>query len=426
MLNNIIHKIHYTTFLLLACFPLLNAKVVPILIILWLVVNISLGIYVRLKKGFDSVKPLLIQSSLFIVILIWTLFIDKSKEAHFYLERSLSLIAFPVGFYFNPIIFTKKQFNYIKLTFVGATILITLLSSFIGIYGLIAKVGEANWYPEVTDLFKADNFHYHYRTAFEKVSNLHPTYASIYLGVSFIFILDLLINYFSQLSLKLKIFKIISLFIILILTSALASRTPFVAIILVSILYLFVKFKKKIYVLYAVLVSFLIALTMFFTIPSFSARFSQISFSNTALPTQGVGDSFNLRAGIFYCTTELIKDNWMVGVGPGKVQNKLNSCYMSISPETYKDRSFNTHNQYLDYWAGMGIVGLLSFLLILYSNFKTSLVKKHYLSLFLCLFFCLCFLTENIMIRLQGIVVVTYFINLFYFFNKRVNIKEKK
>ena len=179
---------------------------------------------------------------------------------------------------------------------------------------------------------------------------------------------------------------------------------------------LFIKLKRKIYALYAVLAAIMLATILFFTVPSFSARFSQISINNTSLPADGgTSDSFNVRTGILHCTTELIKKNWLIGVGPGQTQKLLDDCYMSIAPETYKDEHFNTHNQFLSYWAGMGILGLLTLVYLLFSISYIGLINKNILPLIFCLFISLCFMTENIMVRQQGIVVVAFFLSLFYF-----------
>jgi O-antigen ligase len=368
----------------------------------------------------------LVQASLFFVILIWTLIIDRSKEAHFYLERSLSLLIFPVGFYFNPITFNHKQLNIIKISFAGSSIFIVLISSLIAILNLIQLVGNSDWYPSTNELFNAPNFHYHFRTAFENISDFHPTYASMYLGLSFIFILNLLVNHYSETTSKLKIIGATSLFLILLLMAALASRTPFAATILIAIFLLFVKLKKKIYAFYAIGIATLLSVVLFLTVPSFSARFSQISINNTNLPAEnGSSDSFNLRTGILHCSLDLIKEHWLIGVGPGKVQSFLDNCYLEIAPEIYKDKSFNTHNQFLSYWAGMGILGILTLIFILFSTAFIGLNNKNLLPLFVCLFLSLCFMTENILVRQQGVVVIAFFLNLFYFIEYRTKQPSK-
>ena len=416
-----IHKIYFGITLLMVSFPVWSAKLIPILIFLWVASSIFMGFYHQKTSPFGSVKPLLIQSSLFVTIAIWAFLIDRSNDAHFYVERSLSLLIFPVGFYFNPIKFNKKQLQAIQVVFSIASFLIVGTCSFIALNELINEyVGIGKSTQSIKELVNRPDFHYLYRHTFEKYSGLHPTYASIYLGMSSLFSLNLLLKNYTTLPKKGIITGAIFIVIMYVLMAFLASRTPFAATIFVSLVLVFLTIKKKIYIAYILLITCAASITLYLTVPSFSERFSQISINNTAIPKDNESsDSFNLRSGIMYCSITLIKNNWLMGVGPGKVQEYLDNCYNDISPEVYQGREFNTHNQFLGYWAGMGIVGLITFLLILMATAIKGFQRKNYFSLLFILFLSICFLTENIMVRQQGIVAVALFINLFYFYDYR-------
>lgn len=423
MSQSLLNKIYFGITLLMASFPIWSAKIIPIIIILWSFSSVFMGIYQlktnKIKLG--SIKPLLIQSSLFIVILIWSLVIDGSNEAHFYLERSLSLLIFPIGFYFNPIKFTTKQLSFIKLIFISSTLILIGSSSLFAFNDLTTRfVGPNLPCSSISELLSRPEFHYEFRTAFENFSGLHPTYASMYLGISFLFILDIIISRYKDSFSKTIIYYGISLILILFLMASIASRTPFIATIIASITLLFFILKRKIYILYTFLFLLLTSVVLYLTVPSFSARFSQISINNTEVPSSNKEeDSFNMRTGILHCSIEVIKSNWLMGVGPGNVQTELNNCYNTIAPEVYKGKEFNSHNQFLGYWAAMGIMGISSFLLILLSSVIVSYKNKNFIPVTLSLFFSICFLTENIMVRQQGIVAISFFINLFYFLDVR-------
>lgn len=426
MSNTIPNKIYFAIVLLLASFPLWNSKLISVLIILWLSSNLVYGIsqYRKIKLG--SIKPLLIQSSLFIIIFIYTLFIDKSKEAHFFLERSLSLIIFPIGFYFNPIQFSIKQLNTIKITFSVSALLIALICSILAITDLLKNYGAILPHNTISELMNHPEFQFYFRWAFERFSELHPTYASLYLGLAVIFILDFLILNLSICSKKIIVVGFLTIGLILVLMAFLASRAPFAATIMVSILLVFMRLKKKIYILYALASAFILSIILFISVPSFSARLSQISISNSSVPTEsGVGDSFNMRTGILHCSLELIQQNWLTGVGPGKSQEKLDNCYMEIAPKIYEGFHFNTHNQFLGYWLELGILGMLALFFILFTISLQGIKKQNLMSLFICVFFVICFMTENIMVRQQGIVAVAFFLNLFYFTDYRAKLNNE-
>lgn len=419
------NNIYFYVTLLLVAFPLLGQKIVPLLIALWFLTILILRIKKLQLHSLPKISNLLIQSSLFIVILIWTLIFDTTKEGYFLLERSLSLIIFPVGFYLNPIQLSNKQLNIVKLTFVFSSALIVLICSILSFNKLLIFVGEGQPFNSIFEFIKRTEFEYHFRTNFEHFSGLHPTYASMYLGVSILFLLEMFFNSNTFTTLTRKFLLISIIILLLILMAALASRTPLLAILLVSVLFVFVKIKKKIYAFYVFLSILFLSTVLISTIPTLSKRFSEISFNNTSIPTKkGQDDSFNLRAGILHCTINLIKENWLIGVGPGKVQNKLDECYNNIAPETYRDREFNTHNQFLGYWAGMGIIGIATLIFILIATAKKGISENQTVLTFICLFFAICFLTENVLIRQQGVVFVTLFLNLLYFNKNNLQIHQ--
>lgn len=410
------HNIYFYVTLLFVAFPLLGQKIVPLLIALWFITILILRVKNHQSNPLPNINNLFIQSSLFIVILIWTLIIDNTKEGYFLLERSLSLIIFPIGFYLNPIQLTNKQLNIVKLTFICSSTIIVLVSSILAFNKLLVFVGENQPFKNLFDFINRTEFEYHFRTNFEDFSGLHPTYASMYLGLSILFLIEMFFNSDTFITLKKKLIIILSSILLLTLMAALASRTPLLGILMVSALYVFVKIKKKIYAFYVLLSLLVLSIALISTVPTLSKRFSEISLNNTSVPIKkGDDDSFNLRAGILHCTINLIKENWLIGVGPGKVQNKLDECYNTIAPETYRDREFNTHNQFLGYWAGMGIIGIVTLIFVLFATAIKGFSTKNIALPFVCLFFTICFLTENVLIRQQGVVFVAFFLNFFYF-----------
>jgi O-antigen ligase len=162
-----------------------------------------------------------------------------------------------------------------------------------------------------------------------------------------------------------------------------------------------------------------LAFISFRTIPSFSSRFKEVSVSNTNLPDMKNEDSFNLRTGILKCSLELIQENWFWGVGPGQVKSRLNACYDSIAPDVYKDKNFNTHNQFMGYWVGFGVLGPL-LLLSLVAVVTIGLWKKSdWLGVCTCLLFLFAMQTENLLNRQHGIVTFCYFVGLHIFANSK-------
>ncbi|MBL0339782.1 MAG: O-antigen ligase family protein [Bacteroidetes bacterium] len=280
---------------------------------------------------------------------------------------------------------------------------------------LLNNLGPDKFWKTPGDMVSDPSFAFLIRTAFEKTVKLHPTYASIFLGITILLLLDQLLRKFQSLNWNQKFLFYSSISIALLLQGILASRTPFMATMLGAFLLFFFHLKKKIYGLYVIAGMALITLTLAVFVPSFSSRFKEISITNTQLPTGSHENSFNIRTGIYKCSMELISDHWFWGVGPGNVQAMLNTCYNEISKVVYENKNYNTHNQFLDYWAGLGFLGPLSLILILLYNSYKNVKIKNYIVPALSVLFLIGLFTENLLTRQNGIVPFAYFISCYFF-----------
>lgn len=137
----------------------------------------------------------------------------------------------------------------------------------------------------------------------------------------------------------------------------------------VALLVTTVLWNKKIFaaVVGSMVVVFLVGITT-------SESFANRVFTKTANETE----SNQERKALWRANWEMVKEHPIVGVGLGTNKSHLRKYYDHFGlPET--QRQSHAHNQYLQYWAGTGTLGLicyLAFLFILlkyaYSGFKSS------------------------------------------------------
>lgn len=418
MVSKQLSKYYFFATLLLACFPLFSIKIASLVVGVWVLFSIVLGIIYFKEVKHISVKKLILQLALFILLAFWCV-IDGSTSAMYLLEKSMSLALFPLAFYFSPVKFTKKHIDGVLLVFSGASLLIVsigVLFALVEIITLLEKGSLAFMYEQIA---KSPDFYFYFRTAFEKYVKLHPTYASMFLGLSFLFLLQFFYKKYAFLKKTYKLGFLFLFLIIILFQALLASRTPFAATLFGVLLLSYFYLKNKIVVVYLLLGTIALSVLLYFTVPSFAARFSEISINNTEVPREGLGDSFNIRTGILTCSFNLIKNNWLLGVGPGNVQPFLNDCYATISTSVYEDRNYNTHNQFLGYWAAFGILGPLFLLGFIFQSVLKNVSLKSYLPLTVGIFYCICFLTENTLFRQHGIVPFAFFMCLFFYESKK-------
>jgi O-antigen ligase len=299
--------------------------------------------------------------------------------------------------------------------FILSTAAIILFGEIQAALQLAADCGPGKFWPNRAAVFSDPAFTYHFRTKFEEHTSLHPTYASIFLGISILLILDYFLKSFNQKAIRSRALILAVIILFVFLQSLLASRTPFIATMLCSVVLIFIYLKRKIYALYVLGALIVLSVLLTFMIPSFSSRFREISFSNTSVPSATNENSFNIRVGIYQCSRDIISENWLWGVGPGNVQDKLNDCYSGISKEVYDQKNYNTHNQFMDYWAGLGILGPVSLIIILlYTSIRNYRIKNP-LALCISLLFIIAMMTENLLSRQNGIVCFAYFTSLYFF-----------
>lgn len=400
-------KIQSIALLLLSCFPLIGMRATVWAIILFTLVALITGKYNQ--PDHRKLSVFMLSATLFLMIVVRCLFPHTSQSSLNYIEVSLSLMVLPLAFYLLRDCYSEKRLEQAAWVF----IVTTLVAFTFGMGYSILQV--FNMQIESADLFS-----YHIRTFFENIVDYHPTYASVVLGMVIIMLLDRVLTQKGQ---RWMLISLISLSILIL--ALLASRTPIAATVACSLLLVVVRTRSIKAVSITILSIALVSLIFFLCVPSFSARFKEVSLKNASLPNAKNEDSFNLRTGIFKCGKDLINAHWLWGVGPGNIKAELNKCYDGIAPEVYKGTNFNTHNQFMDYWAGLGIAGLLLLAsligLSLYYFWKT----ENWIGLCSILLFAGAMQTENLLTRQNGIVAFCYFIGIHIFVSK-INLTRQK
>jgi O-antigen ligase len=102
------------------------------------------------------------------------------------------------------------------------------------------------------------------------------------------------------------------------------------------------------------------------------------------------------------CSIEGLVANPIVGVGTGDTQEFLQACYKEKNfwGEVFR---YNSHNQFLQSALGLGLPGLLTLVACLWYQTRIAWAKKDYVYLVFIVIICVCFLTESVLERKQGI-----------------------
>jgi len=341
-----------------------------------------------------------------IVSLLWSIDLEGSIRG---LSQKLSYLILPLLFVFIPKL-KAKNINLIFSIFSKAIVVYAIYCITIGLL-LYFKNGNLN------DLF--------YHNLSKPLNNINAIYMSTYTAFS------LLYFFTKKLKQKWEYFYlfILSSFLVL-LSSKLVISVTFMMLIL-SIFYNKNEIKGQ-FIKTFFLISVLISVV--FLSKKIIDRFN-VEIKNTHLSEVLVKKEFGQ---IYYWTgaslrlfqirvfLELIEEDavFLTGYGIDASQNMLKKKYIqyNLYPGFYK---YNFHNQYLQIFAELGILGFLLLISLFYLCFHKALINKSFLFLSFTFLIAILCITESFLWRQRGMV---FFITVTLLFLKEssqsINIKK--
>lgn len=367
-------------------------------------------IYNKTKlKIYELYLPLLLGSG-YLLYILWIAFTPHTLRTELYslLERKVIFLAFP----FIGLLLSKQTQNSWKpqlIWFVSGTVITAILGNGIILYHHLFHQSLTN--------------HVSYRVAFEQYTHLHPSYFGMYLcfAISIIW-LQGSIYFKNRIWISYLLQGIILLALILLMPKA--------AVFTFIVLFVYALFKifqfRKGYKL-AIGICLLIALgAMYLIIPFVHQRIDELLFFTQSNTHDILNNSVGMRQLILKSDFLLLKENWILGLGPSQLQEQLNMIYFVSSLYTQQALGiYNTHNEYLNQWLSFGILGILLFMVVLGIQYRKAIQQKNTLYLFLLIILSITFLTENVLSRQQGVVFYAVFTALFFYEKCSVQLLKK-
>ena len=251
-------------------------------------------------------------------------------------------------------------------------------------------------------------FRYHVET----LTKIHPTYLSLFLLFAVFLKMHRLVEQDMAQPWWYVTWNAFQMALMLLCCLLLSSRGPLIAFGLGLLVYFFqVNWKRTIIGLAAALP---IVALLFLNVPAIGGRFSELKEATRPNEEKEL-NSVSIRVEIFNCTSEILSEHWLLGVGIGNVQPALNDCYERKGQTKLREMQFNTHNQYAHVWMSNGLPGLLIFILMmgipLYLSFKKGDLPYQVFLIMVGI----CFFTENLLDRQHGVVFFAFFNTLFAF-----------
>lgn len=382
--------------LALGCMPLCPPRAMVVVIAIWLAVLAVRAVLDPVPITSASVRWCLVLAMPFLLMLPDMFRAPDLTIGWKHVERSASLLLFPVGFLLlgAP---ASRRFREALIDLLGLSAI--LLALYANIAVLLSDVP-----PEVEAM---PGYVYSYRAVFSSVTALHPPYAAYYFLIAALFQLTRAIEDRSR-----RNWRIAAMMILFIAALLLASRMPLVAFVVAALPIFLLRLSRR--TAFVAMTTLLVGSVVLITIaPNARQRVAEIFHSTSAPNTQSEVTSTNIRMPLAHCALETIGDHWLLGTGQANAQSMLDDCYRQFEIPLLLDGSYGTHNQLLHWWLCFGIAGLLLFIAYFGGLLWYAWRQRNTAHLAFLVFLLICMMTENLLARQWGVVLFACFNALF-------------
>jgi hypothetical protein len=127
------------------------------------------------------------------------------------------------------------------------------------------------------------------------------------------------------------------------------------------------------------------------------------------------GHSLTQRFEYWKTASMIIKNNLLIGVGTGDVAAAFDKEYIQSNSSLYAKWRLRAHNQYLSIAVGMGLIGLLWFLITLFYPMYKLKMQFNYLYMAFFIIALVSFFTEDTLETQAGVTFFAFFNSFFLF-----------
>jgi len=338
---------------------------------------------------FKSFFPLIGYFLLVLISLIYTNNLERGVE---YLTATLPFVLFPLIFSTM-----KVQPSELKQLFKGYIIWLFILIFFSELSIIIKILNNGD---SLFLLFRKD---YSYITLGE-VIGIHPPYMVLLMSFPIFYIIEKFEN--TGINKYLQVFILLVFFFYII---HLSSRLPMVSLLGISFLIIYKRLSKKIGVAKSIISLFTILILtslILYNVRSTRYRFQELfgmQYANGVYIKSAPLKLLQWTAGL------KANSNLIVGNGMGDANKDITKSNYNEGLYKFVELKYNAHNQYIQTFVGIGVLGVLCLFFILYYFFIAN--SSSYLSLTSKAFFVyllVVFLTESYLERHHGLVFISF------------------
>lgn len=340
-------------------------------------------------------KYLFLLLSFYLINGISLFYSDDINSGLFDLQVKLSLLVFPIVLLCQNSLNLNESKKILYLFSVGVA-----SSSLIAIVLSLIKLGRISANQELAHLI-----------------GLHASYYSLFVALSIFIIIEIILEK------KAKPIHFLILTLLLFTISLLASRSIIIGLFVLAIIWFsLIRFNKN-NLVFSGLIIIVVALFCMSYKPikdRFYEAIDSKDFVELDAPLKEhrtIGKTYGgraIRIAVWQCSFDLIKDNWLFGVGTGDAQNELQESYKEHTFEfAYLYNRYNAHNLFIQTIISSGILGLISIVSIFIFLIFISVKTKCIISFAFGMLFLFISLVESSLNVQSGVVFFALFSSLF-------------
>jgi O-antigen ligase len=362
-------------------------------IVLWTISSLFNIDPVQLKKGFRN--PTLWVCILFFLLTVVSAFFSSDREdALFSIEIKMTLVLFPYlmfCFYWPLEILKRCVISFVSGCFFACLYLIVRAS-------LYAMNGDTGYF---------------YYTLFSDF--IHTSSFAMYLVLAITFVTLLYHKWFyTQKSIIYSSWFFVFIFIasIFLCSSKLGLISFFICFTIVCF-YRFRLYLKPVSMVAALLVVFATAVLLSKLFPGPVDRMSSLSAVSLENLDKTSSESTTVRILIWREAADLIRNNFVFGTGVGDANASLYAAYEKNGLTGALEHKLNAHNQFLQTFIGMGVIGFLSLCILTFGMIVKGVKQRKFFLFIFSLLIILNFLVESMLQRSDGTLFFTFFLCFF-------------
>jgi hypothetical protein len=412
--NNLAHKIFGSVTFFLAAFPIFPNQIIGVLIAIWVICGVWYSGVTKPRFQKEEIVFIVLMTLPYLLFIVGMLWSEHPQKGAFILEKKAGMLFIPVTLFLAKDFFTKTNTKTILIIFSYACLVFGLGTNLYFGYKLFDYAAASEGGTGVIEFILKPDFVRIYRERIAYFSSTHTPYLGIYYCIAGIFFTFFLLQEKAS-GLKRKLFYLISIAVFLFFIMLMGTRSAFIGYFATTgfLAFMHIRLKQKRMAL--IVGSILVFGVSILAIPTLRHRMMEIFQTENSLASLENHNAVNVRVGIFYCAFQVLQDNWVFGTGTGDLQPILNKEYEELGAQILIDKKYNVHNEYLNAWLTVGILGIISLFAFFITTFIMAWKKNNILYCSLLILFCISFLTENVLSRQDGVIAFTFFCTLLFF-----------